>query len=269
MIPRPESDEEIHALDRALEGLAHRRPTGNDPALVALADLARAIDARADALDGQPDPALVSRTRPATPPRLPDNRPRRARPVTRRRLGWSVAVSCAAAVVAVALVAILPVNGSPNSPLYPLHRLIFQPATPTATQDIRVKLASASATLDHAAGRGAATHADLDKARQLLAEASDQLPQVTDPGTRSELQNEVSQLQQRADQLGENIDQDGQPNVTPAPGHNQQQGGGDDQRGGSGGGDPASTAGGQSGIDQTGGPSSADTDQHQSAAAAR
>jgi hypothetical protein len=148
--------------------------------------------------------------------------------------------------VAVVLVTALTVMGSPNSPLHPLHQLIFRPDTPTAAENVRLKLASARATLDQASGGNASpTPADLAQARRLLAEARDQLAQVSDPDTRSELENELANLQQRANQLGDDPDQNQPPGATPSARNDQrqdQQPGGGHQQGPNEPADPSPTA---------------------------
>jgi hypothetical protein len=129
----------------------------------------------------------------------------------RRRLGRALLLVPAAAAV-IALVGTLPFNNSRQSPLHPIHQLIFPPQGPTAADNVRLRLASASQALDHAiAASGSERDVDLEQARQYLADARVQLVQVTDLSTRSELDRALSNLERRVTELAEESDDhDGQ-----------------------------------------------------------
>jgi hypothetical protein len=244
MIPTPEPDElnaDLIAIDVALDALAQGRPTMPDPALAALAEFAHAIDTRAAALgtpgaaaraasvNGQRASRNGNTVRPAALPGLampPIGRHTRTRPAPGKRLS-RIVLAVAVAAVAVLLASALPFSGSPSSPLHPLHQLIFQPDKPTVADDVRLKLASASEALDHANdSNGSSRAADLEQARRHLAEAREQLVQVTDPGTRSKLETELSNLEQRATRLSDETDQHGGPADTTGPGQNERHGDG-------------------------------------------
>jgi hypothetical protein len=238
-VPPPDDlDTEVIAVDQALDALARRHTTMSDPAMSALADFAQAIDDRAIALEATRPAAHTStgRAKPAglngytvdqatvttpTAP-LPGHRIR-TRPATRTRL-TRIATPILAAAAAVILIATLPFNSSASSPLHPLHQLLFQPNTPPAAQTIRLSLASAREALDRATPNNPATPTELDRARRLLAEARGELAQVTDPDTRSELENELTDLENRANRI--EGDQHGPGTDTAGSGQNGQGEGG-------------------------------------------
>ena len=114
---------------------------------------------------------------------------------------------------ALVLSGLLPFNQSPGSPLYPLHQLILHPGD-HATDDIRLRLASATQALDDAASNNGPTReAGLDQALRDLAAARQQLAQVADSDTRADLERQLSKLEHRATELADDGDDDqgGQP----------------------------------------------------------
>jgi hypothetical protein len=143
----------------------------------------------------------------------------RTRRTARTRLG-RIATPIVVAAAAFILIATLPFNSSPSSPLHSLHQLLFQPNKPPAAQTIRLNLASAREALDRAAPNNPATPTELDRARRLLAEAREQLAQVTDPDTKSDLENELTDLENRANRI--EGDQHGSGSDSAGPGQNGQ-----------------------------------------------
>jgi hypothetical protein len=235
--PQPH-DKEVIALDRALDAIAGRRPSVADPALDALADLARAIDARAATVAHKP-PAFGSATganRPADhngKALRPASTTSLTRPATGRHLRKAskdrkrvrrVATMIASTAAAITLFGALPINASPGSPLYPLHQLLVQDKKPSAADKVRLNLASARQVLDQTTASSKPDPAELDRARRLLAEARTELAQVSDPDTKSELSNELSDLEQRANRLA--ADQHGDGADTTSPEQNEQGQGG-------------------------------------------
>jgi hypothetical protein len=241
---------DVLAVDEAVTALAQRRSTSQDPALMLLAEFARQIDVRADAIGqgsteaprsapyvvGQHVRGRHANARPG-PDRSASSRP----PRSRRRTGLRILLSTAAGAAVVLLAGILPVNASPSSPLHPLHQLIFQDQ-PTPEERVRADLALAGQVLDVAGGCGSPLHAGtVDQARQHLSDARATVSKVDDATVRASLQSQLSSLEQRADVLdecdaddqggpGSTADHDQQPNgndqtAGPTTGNEDQQGG--------------------------------------------
>jgi hypothetical protein len=259
-MPGPgEWDADVIAVDLALDALARRRPIVTDPALAALADFAHIIDARAAGLGPERTTARPaglngntantvslngSPVRPSAPKgKGPSGgRHTQTRLASRTRLRHAL-LAIPVAAVAIMLAGTLPINGSPGSPLYPLHQLIFQPDQPTP-ESVRLSLASASQALDHATSNGSTRAADLDQARRHLAEARKQLAQVTGSDTRTELEAELSNLERRAIQLADDTDHHGGPADKAGPGQDERHGQGDTDA------TPGPTSESQNGQDQ-------------------
>jgi hypothetical protein len=233
------TEAELFAIDHALDGLAGRLPTvPADPALTALAEFARSVDARAAAMAPDAVTAVDARAVAAAAdlraviPSMPSPRDR-ARPADRRdraRSGSSrlrrtlKAVPIAVVALTLALLAALPLSSSPDSPLYPLHQRIFESGNPSSPADgVRLNLASARQALDDASRSQGSTRAvRLDSARQHLAEARRLAALVTDPDARSQLDAELSDLDQRVRGLAENKDPQSADTSTAEPGQSQQ-----------------------------------------------
>jgi hypothetical protein len=189
---------EVAALDRELDRVREAR-LRDDPALAALAEAVKAIDARAIGVahqrpvNGTPRPTV----RPLTP-RHRDRPPRNPRRRMRKAL---LALPMA---VVLALVIVGPLGASPHSPLYPFHRTIFEHGKPSPVEVARQSLASAKQALDQAGTATPSARAtSLENARKHLKEARKQLAQVTDPATRAELDAEIDNLERRAHDLDE------------------------------------------------------------------
>jgi hypothetical protein len=220
------TEAELIAVDHALDGLAGRLPTvPADPALTALAEFARAVDARVAAVTPDLRPVI-----PPTPRRhdwaRPDDRHARARLAGRSRLRRTLkGIPIAIVALTLALLAGVPLNSSPDSPLYPLHQLIFESRTPSPADSVRLNLANARQALDDASrSQGSTRAARLDSARRHLAEARRLAALMTDPHARSQLYAELSSLDQRASRMAENNDQQSGDTSTSDPGQGNQHG---------------------------------------------
>jgi hypothetical protein len=219
--PLGEETADVLAVDAAVTALAQRRSTSEDPALLLLAEFARQVDLRADAIGG----GSTHAERPAVPAL---SRPARSRPRRRRRTGLRVLLSALVAAVVGLLVGMLPVNASPSSPLHPLHDLIFQP-NPTPAEQVRTDLVLAAQALDHAGDCGStAQTGTIDQAREHLADARTLLSEVDDQTVRAGLRSELSTLERRADDLAQcDEDEQGGPGGAGDPGQDQQSSAGD------------------------------------------
>jgi hypothetical protein len=232
------TEAELIAIDHALDGLAGRLPTvPADPALTALAEFARSVDARAAAI--APDAVTPIDTRAvaaaadlrAVIPSMPSRRDR-TRPADRRDRAPSGGarvrktlkrVPIAVVALTLALLAAVPLSSSPDSPLFPLHQRIFESGKPSSPADgVRLNLASARQALDDASRSQGSTRAvRLDSARQHLAEARRLAALVTDPDARSQLDAELSDLDQRVSGLAEIKDPQSADTSTAEPGQGQ------------------------------------------------
>jgi hypothetical protein len=248
------TEAELIAIDHALDGLAARLPTvPADPALTALVEFARSVDARAAAMapdavtpvDARaaamaPDAVTAVDARAVAPaadlravtPSMP-SWPDRARPADRRERAPSGGsrlrrtlkrVPIAVLALTLALLAAVPLSSSPDSPLYPLHQRIFESGEPSSPADgVRFNLAGARQALDDASRSQGSTRAvRLDSARRHLAEARRLAALMTDPDARSQLDAELSDLDQRVSGLAGNKDPQSADTSTAEPGQGQQ-----------------------------------------------
>jgi hypothetical protein len=222
-----EFDRDVLAIDAALDALGRRRPVVADPALSGLASFAQVVDARVAALapapllprlshlsgkEASPDEVRLRRFVTDEAKTTVTGRHARTRPTARKRLNRALqAVAVAAATAAFVLAGMLPFNNSPGSPLYPLHQLIFHPDD-VALENVELYLASASQALDAAtSSSGPPRQAALAQAGRDLAEARKQVGQIVDPGTRTELERQLSNLEQRFTDLADDDDQGDRP----------------------------------------------------------
>lgn len=231
------TEADLAALDQALDALARRRHVNGDPALDALAGFAAAIDTRVLPLMADRPPLRQRKARKVRKGhRHPASRPHPSgRPSLRRRLAALPAVLTLAFLIGV------PLSIFPNTPLHPIHRMIFQDGTLSPAENARLSLVSANQALDKASsGSGDTREADLKLARAHLAHARRQLALVADAATRAQLDATLSNLEQRASKLddgkGGRDAGDGR-----GPGPSGQDGG---ERGQTGSGWPSSPAGG-------------------------
>jgi hypothetical protein len=227
---------DVLAVDAAVTALAQRRSTSDDPALMLLAEFARQIDVRADAIGHgsteaprsasaglrQPVPAWPGSARPDP------HRPASTRPAGSRRRLLRVLLSTVAGATVVLLAGMLPVNASPSSPLHPLHELIFQPDQPTPEQQVRTDLGIAAQVLDDAGQCGSSPRTGtVDQARQHLSDARGLLSKVDDATTRASLQSQLASLERRADDLAQcDANDQGGPGGSGDHGQDQQPNGG-------------------------------------------
>jgi hypothetical protein len=112
----------------------------------------------------------------------------------------SGAIVSLAVLAALGMAGAMPFADAPNSPLHPLHQLIF-PNDPA--ENVQVSLASATQALDRASSHATTRANDLDEARHYLDLARQQLAQVEDSDTRSRLQQQLSDLERRFAEIGD------------------------------------------------------------------
>ncbi|GAA4264142.1 hypothetical protein [Dactylosporangium darangshiense] len=210
--PHDGTDDEVIALDLALDAVARRDYRDADPVVAALAGFAQEIDGQATALTrrrrlpalrpshaGSAKPTAATASAPRRPRAARASRPGRGR----RRLLAIPLLACLALAVAV------PLSNTPDAPLYPLHRMLFEQGQPSPADSARLHLANARQALGRvAASSGPARAAALDDARRNLTEARDLIPHITDTPTRLQLDAELASLDQRATQLAGEDQQD-------------------------------------------------------------
>jgi hypothetical protein len=114
------------------------------------------------------------------------------------------------ALLAITLTVATAASGSPRTPLFPLHQLLFhQPSPPDA---VRQQLASAQQALDRAGkSSGAERLAALADARNHLTQAHDLMPSVTDTADRDQLDRQLSTMDDQAEQMDGGDDSDHGP----------------------------------------------------------
>jgi hypothetical protein len=86
---------------------------------------------------------------------------------------------------------------------------------------VQLSLASATQALDHATSHATTRANDLDQARHYLELAREQLAQVQDEGTRSRLEQQLSELESRFAAMGDNRDSTGSDNQNNQDTHDQ------------------------------------------------
>jgi hypothetical protein len=217
------SEDQVLALDLALDAVARRESHDPDDVLAALASFAQAIDGRAAALTARHATAVptgVVTTRglsalrraglhiptAATGPRA--DRPGIPSPARSGRTGRASRGLLAVPLLAcLALAIAVPISSSPDAPLYPLHHFLFDRGQPSPAESVRLQLANARRALDRAAATiGPPRAVALDDARRHLTEARRLIPRISDAPIRLQLGTELDDLDQLADQLA-NVDQ--------------------------------------------------------------
>jgi hypothetical protein len=119
----------------------------------------------------------------------------------------------------------VPISSSPQNPLYPLHRLVFDQNQPSPADNTRAHLVNARNALDRAsAATKAARSAELDDALYNLAAARQLLPRITDENVRVQLDTEIAGLEQHANEIGTANQQDNTQGPNSPDGQNGQNG---------------------------------------------